>query len=87
MTDVVVQLPVADGAEAHAFGVYLNRFMEQRTGEAERMAATADAPYLMIRTDPAIDAEIKVLTFQERTAARDFSNGWAKARRSLCQPS
>jgi hypothetical protein len=83
MTDVVVQLPVAVGEEAQLFGAYLSRFMEQRTVEAERLAATADAPYLMVRSDPAIDAELKVLTFQQRSAARDFSMGWAKARRGL----
>lgn len=83
MTDVVVQLPVACGEEAQLFGVYLNRFMEQRSCDAERMAATADAPYLMVRSDPAPDAELKVLIFQERAAAREFSSGWAKARRGL----
>ena len=83
MTDVVVQLPVGNGEEAQLFGAYLNRFMEQRTFEAERLAATADAPYLMVRSDPGLGAELKVLTFQERAAARAFSSGWARARRGL----
>jgi hypothetical protein len=82
MTDVVVELPVTVGEESH-FGAYLNQFMEQRTVEAERMAETADAPYLMVRSDPAVDPELKLVIFQERRAARDFSSGWAKARRSL----
>ncbi len=83
MTDVIVQLPVTLGEEARAFGAYLSRFMAQRTVEAEAMAATADAPYIMVQSSPAIDAEIKVLTFQERAAAAAFSTGWAKARQDL----
>lgn len=83
MTDVVVELPVTWGEEAQLFGAYLNRFMEQRTREATLMAETADAPYLMVRSAPARDAELKVLIFQERAAASDFSRGWARARRGL----
>ena len=83
MTDVVVELPVANGEESQLFGSYLNRFMEQATVDAERMAATSDAPYLMVRTYPIADAELKVLTFQERSAAREFFSGWTRARRSL----
>lgn len=83
MTDVVVQLPIGQGEEQQLFGAYLNRFMEQRTIEAERLAATADAPYLMVRSEYAADGEVKVLIFQQRTAARDFSAGWAKAKSRL----
>lgn len=83
MTDVVVQLPVQIGEESQAFGSYLNRFMEARTYEAERMAETSDAPYLMVRSDPAPDRELKVLIFQDRSVARAFSSGWAETRRGL----
>jgi hypothetical protein len=83
MADVVVQLPIQVGEESQAFGTYLNRFMEARTYEAERMAATSDAPYLMVRSDPAPDRELKMLIFQDRTVASAFARGWAETRRGL----
>lgn len=83
MADVIVQLPIAIGEESDAFGSFLNRFMEARADEADRAAATADAPYLMIRSDPAPDRELKVLIFQDRGAAQAFSTGWAETRRGL----
>jgi len=46
-------------------------------------AADSDAPYLMVRSDPMADLEMKVLIFQERSAATAFSEGWARARGSL----
>ena len=78
MTDIVLKLAVAAGEEDQLFGRYLNRFMEDCSGEADRTAANSDAPYMMIRSDPSEDA--KILIFQERTAASAFSSGWAKAR-------
>lgn len=83
MADVIVQLPVEAGEEAQLFGSYLNRFMEARTADADRMARTSDAPYVMIRSDPAPDRELKVLTFQAREVAQAFSSGWAQARSSI----
>ena len=80
MADVVVTLPVRIGEEAQLFGRYLNGFMESRSFEAESMASFSDAPYLMMRSDPGEVEEIKVLTFQERSVASDFSSGWANAR-------
>jgi hypothetical protein len=79
MTDVVVQLPV-DSAEDHLFGAYVTRFMESRANDVERCAASADAPYLMIRSDPAVGDDVRILIFQEHSAAREFSSGWARAR-------
>jgi hypothetical protein len=79
MTDVVLELPVAS-AEDHLFGAYVTRFMESRANDVERCAADADAPYLMIRTDPAVGDNVRILIFQEHGAARDFSTGWARAR-------
>jgi len=80
MADVVLKLPIREGEEAQLFGSYLNRFMESRSSEAERMAPFSDAPYLMIRSDPGLTEDMKVLIFQERSAASAFSSGWAKAR-------
>jgi hypothetical protein len=34
----------------------------------------------MIRSDPALGEEMRVLIFQEDSAANAFSSGWAKAR-------
>ncbi len=80
MTDVVIKLPVREGAEAELFGDYLNRFIERCIDLADRQAAQNDAPYLMVRSDPLTDLEMKVITFQETSAARAFSDGWARAK-------
>ena len=80
MGDVVLKLPIRLGEEAQLFGAYLNRFMESRSFEAERMAEFSDAPYLMMRSDPGVEQDLKVLIFQERSVASAFSNGWAKTR-------
>jgi hypothetical protein len=79
MTDVVLQLPVGT-SEDLLFGAFVNRFMESRSTDVERYAAVSDAPYLMIRQDPAVGDDVRILIFQEHQAASAFSNGWAKAR-------
>ena len=33
----------------------------------------------MVRSDPQPEFDLKVLTFQDRRAAADFSRGWAEA--------
>lgn len=76
MGDVVLQLPVGS-AEDDLFGAYVARFMESRANDVERCA---DAPYLMIRSDPAVGEDVRILIFQEHAAAHDFSSGWARAR-------
>ena len=81
MSDVVIQFPVRSGREAQLFGVYLAEFMEGLSDDAERWAADSDAPYVMVRSDPIQNAEVKVLTFQHQSAARAFCSGWARARR------
>ncbi len=78
MTDVVLHLPVDTGEDV-LFGAFVSRFMETRANDVERYAACSDAPYLMIRSDPQPDFDLKVLTFQERRAAREFSQGWSAA--------
>jgi len=79
MAEVVLQLPV-DGTEDLLFGRYLQRFMQSRSTEVERLAASSDAPYVMIHTDPALGAEVRIVTFQEAGAAYAFSSGWDAAR-------
>lgn len=78
MTDVVLTLPVKVGEEALLFGRFLNRFMESRSDEAEQMAPFSDAPYMMVRSDPMVGEDLKVLTFQETSVASAFSSGWSK---------
>ena len=78
MSDVVLNLPVKAGEEAMLFGRFLNRFMESRSEEAEKMAAFSDAPYMMVRSDPMDGEDLKVLTFQETSVASAFSAGWTK---------
>jgi hypothetical protein len=81
MVDVVVTLPIQIGEESTLFGRYLNTFMESRTFEADELALTCDAPFIMVRSDPGDGQEIKVLTFQHTDMASDFSTGWAQTRR------
>lgn len=80
MADVVLKLPIQPGEEAHQFGKYLSEFMERSQEWAERRAAEADAPFMIIRGDPAAGAEAKVLIFQENRMARAFSWGWERRR-------
>ncbi len=75
----MLQLPVGS-AEDDLFGAYVSRFMASRANDVERCAASSDAPYLMIRSDPAVGEDVRILIFQEHGAARDFSSGWAAAR-------
>ena len=81
MAEVVLQLPV-DTSEDHLFGRYLDRFMQSRSTEVERMAASSDAPYVMIHSDPAVGEAVRIVTFQEPGAATAFSSGWHRARRN-----
>ena len=80
MTDVVVEFPVQAGEEARLFGAYLSNFMQLCSGDADRWADQGDAPYLMVRSDPLQGLEVKVLTFQLRSAAQAFTRGWAEAK-------
>lgn len=80
MTDVVLKLPIQPGEEAHQFGLYLAEFMERRTRWAEKRYAEADAPFMMIRADPAAGEEAKILIFQENRLAEAFSAGWTRRR-------
>jgi len=79
MTDVVLHLPVDTGEDV-LFGAFVSRFMETRANDVERYAAYSDAPYLMIRSDPAVGDQVRILIFQEHSAASDFSSEWARAR-------
>jgi hypothetical protein len=83
MGDVIVKLPVHDGEEAQLFGSFLSTFIEGCSPLAELWAAQSDAPYLMVRSDPQSDVEMKVLIFQEPDAALDFSRGWDEAKTGL----
>lgn len=82
MTDVVIELPVQRGEEAQLFGAYLAEFMESLTREVDRLM-DGDAPFLMMRSDPLQDVEVKVLTFQHMSAAQAFSSGWDRVKSSL----
>lgn len=86
MTDVVVKLPVQEGEEARLFGNFLSSFIQSCCSEAERWASANDAPYLIVHSEPQPDVEMKVLTFQQRGAARAFSREWAKFRSATVTP-
>jgi hypothetical protein len=79
MSDVVIKLSVKTDAEAHLFGSFLSKFLESRGAEAELWGSDNDAPFVMVHSDPNAGVEMKVVTFQERHMARDFSRGWAEA--------
>jgi hypothetical protein len=83
MTDVVLKLPLKSIQEANLFSTYLNRFMHGRSAVADDLPEAIDAPYLIVHSDPTLDRELKVLTFQNLGAARAFSTGWERARGAL----
>ena len=83
MSDFVIRFPVRPGREAQLFGDYLAAFMERLAKEVDGWTADADAPWLMVHSDPARDVEMKVVTFQRASAASDFSDGWAQALQRL----
>jgi len=74
--DVVLKLPVRDGEEERLFGAFLNRFIESCSDVATHWAAANDEPYLMVRSDPQADLDLKVLIFQENSVAQAFRSGW-----------
>ena len=78
MGDVVVKLPVRDGAEAARFGDYLLHFLQRCAGDVGLLGHD-DAPVLMVHSDPQADVDMKVLTFQQGHTAQAFSRGWAQA--------
>jgi hypothetical protein len=82
LSDVVIQFPVQLGEESQLFGAYLAEFMESLTQEVERWS-DGDAPFVMVRSDPLQDVEVKVLTFQHHSAAQAFSSGWEQVRTRL----
>jgi hypothetical protein len=82
VSDVVIQFPVQHGKEAQLFGAYLTEFMEKLMREVDRWVDD-EAPFVMVRSDPLQDVEVKVLTFQHPGAAKAFSSGWARARKNL----
>jgi hypothetical protein len=83
VSDVVVRFPVRAGREAQLFGTYLSEFMARLARQTEIWTGDGDAPCLMVRSDPMPDCELKELTFQQDSDARDFSRGWARARLGL----
>jgi hypothetical protein len=79
MTDYVINLPLQGGDEVQLFGDYLNRFVDARSSEAA-LADGADGPFVMVRSDPSLNGELKTVIFQEGRTAAAFSSGWAEAR-------
>ena len=82
MSDIVVRFPVRPGREAQLFGAYLARFVDRLAREVEAWSE-GEAPWLMVHSDPAPEIEVKVLTIQRASAAKDFSRGWARALKGL----
>jgi hypothetical protein len=80
MTDVVIRFPMGSDQEADLFSRYLNRFMEQRSFNPPEATDAADAPYLIMHTDPRPDQELKIVTFQHRKVAEAFCSGWERTK-------
>jgi hypothetical protein len=80
MSDVVIHLPVERHEEDRLFG-YIKRFVQGLSAEIERWAAEADAPFLMMRSDPALGDGVRVMVFQQPDTAQAFRAGWAAERR------
>ena len=82
MADVVLKFRLTDAAEADAFGAYVFDFVENRMAGGER-AAAADAPYIMIRSEPLPEAELRTVVFEEAGFAALFTDGWRRRRPAL----
>lgn len=80
MSDVVVRLPIRDEAEEQAFTRYLSGFVSSLVDDAMRLASVLDAPLLMVRSEPQMSGDLRVLTFQQPAVARLFASGWSLAR-------
>ena len=80
MTDIVVRCELKDEAESEAFGAYLSRFVEAAASEIAAIADRLEAPFLMVRSEPQVHGDLRVVTFQEADTARDFTAGWRRAR-------
>ena len=80
MVDVVVTVPVCDGEEDRLFGRFLGRFLE--SCEQDSQMSEADAPIVMVRSDPSLGGAVKVVTFQESQAADAFARGWSRIRQA-----
>lgn len=78
MSDTVVRVPIRGPADEAAFGSYLARFLDALAEEAVRLAEALDAPFLMVRSEPQLDGDLRVLTFQQPGAARAFATGWRR---------
>ena len=81
MTDIVLTVPVCDGEEDRLFGRFLDRFVEAASAAlaAGDGDGGADAPLVMVRSDPRPGGAIKQVIFQEPGAADAFSQGWSRA--------
>lgn len=81
MTDVVVTLAVLPGEEDRLFGQFISQFIEGRSDEVAQFAVDSDAPYLMVRSDPALGEAVRLVIFQAAETASAFCSGWNQARR------
>lgn len=77
MAETVLALAIADETRAELFESYLCAFVQAREAEALAWAERADAPYLIVRSDP-VRAR-KVIIFQDPEAAQAFRQGWTGA--------
>lgn len=83
MSDVVVTLAVHEGEEDRLFGQYISSFIEGHGEDVARFAEECDAPFLMVRSDPALGEAVRIVTFQAVELASAFSAGWRDALRRL----
>jgi hypothetical protein len=82
MTDIVLTVPVCEGEEDRLFGRFLDRFLEAAAVALASGGSDtgADAPLLMVRSDPLPGGAVKRVIFQEPLTADAFSRGWSRAR-------
>ena len=82
MTDIVLTVPVLEGEEDRLFGRFLDRFIEAAAAAlaSDAVDGSADAPLVMVRSDPRPGGAVKQVIFQESRTADAFSRGWSRAR-------
>ena len=78
--DVVLKLTLGTRDEAEAFSGFLTRFLDGCSEAVDRLVTPSEPPFVMVTSEPAEDAALRTVTFQEAALAHAFASGWDAAR-------
>ncbi|CAN5392713.1 hypothetical protein BH09PSE2_BH09PSE2_14780 [soil metagenome] len=78
--DIVLKLTLRTLEEAEAFSAFLTRFLDGWVQAVDRLTAPAEPPFLMVTSEPAVEADIRIVTFDQPALAAAFASGWDRVR-------